>query len=216
MLEWCCPSQGTARKWSSGSSLSLLLHCSAGMWEVDLISPCFVQFLNVKVSCKDGNTALGLDFPVLFLVLCCIFSWLVTVMRIGKHRRKEGSPPCLWKEVSSILCSQHCVLGSLGGTLALPEAEGSKPRAVPQSRAVLHCPGSIWGWKPLSIWESFVTLWGLNLSKPTCLIKGLWKAEIGRCKNECGQVEDVVSRQDTEFWPGWKGGGRKGLGAFPC
>lgn len=50
---------------------------------------------------------------LLCLVLCCIFSRLITVMGIGKHRRKEGkegSPPCLWKEIPSILLGDPCLL----------------------------------------------------------------------------------------------------------
>lgn len=37
------------------------------------------------------------------LVWCCIFSRLITIMGIGKHRKKEGSAPCLWMEIPSVL-----------------------------------------------------------------------------------------------------------------
>lgn len=93
---------------------------------------------------------------LLCLVLCCIFSRLITIIGIGKHRRKEGrkegSSPCLWKEVSSILlgdpclllelrlcCSQHCLRESwrdIGLTSKCLNQE-QFPRAVPALHRVL-------------------------------------------------------------------------------
>lgn len=89
-----------ARKCSSGSCPLLFLQHYAGMWQASLIANCFVQFLNIKASCKNGSIALVLNFPTLSLGLCCIFSRLTTVMGIRKCKKKkrksfiplEGSP----------------------------------------------------------------------------------------------------------------------------
>lgn len=111
------------------------------------------------------------------LVLCCIFSRLVAVN--GDWRaQKEGSAPCLWKEAPSILLgdpyplwSSGCaapstVSGRLGGAVAWPGTEVSNPKQSPE-QCLLPCTGSLQGQKPLNIWEGFVTLGGLKLSKPT-------------------------------------------------
>lgn len=87
---------------------------------------------------------------LLFFLVWCIFSRLVAVKGIGKHRKEEGSSPCLWKGILSILLGGSCLVlglrlgcssvsGSLGG------AEVSEARAAPQSSAVLRCTGSLQG-----------------------------------------------------------------------
>lgn len=99
----------------------------------------------------DGISLLFLLVVLYFLQACCSNG--------NREAQKEGG-----KEIISILLGGSCLVlglrlccssvsGSLGGALALPGAEVSEPRAVPQGSAVLHCTGSLQGQKPLAMGE---------------------------------------------------------------